>query len=354
MAIILDLEQKLDKIKNLLQNKKVLVAFSGGADSTLVAKLAEDVASQALAITVDNGVMPSDCISMAEKIANQLGIAHQILRQDFLKNPSFKSNPQERCYICKNMMYGILEEYFQNENYDLLVDGTNISDLLEDRPGIMVNYQKNIISPLVNAGLFSEDVKDALKFLNLNYSSSTTCLATRITTNTEISAKKISRIDYAEKFIKNLKDLDMVRVRDDDGRALIQISPVEKLLNRVILAHIDTELKAVGFKRVILDIGGYGDSKKDMVMYKPCKNVENRIMFETELPYQIDMKETCKELQKIGKVKCSPEMGIAMIELAGRNITFFKDGKIFARQIKDKQDAQNLMVEILPCVRRIL
>ena len=330
------------------------MAFSGGADSTLMAKLALEAAAEALAVTIDNGVLPSDCISNAQKVADKIGISHQVLRRDFLKNPSFKANPPERCYICKNMMYEMLEEHLQQENYEILVEGTNISDLLEDRPGIMVNYQKNILSPLVYAGLTAEEVKTALKILNLDYSISTTCLATRISPNAEITPKKINRIDYAEKFIKNLTSLELVRVRDDDGQATIEVSDVNKLLNSGILNHINSELKAVGFRRVNLDIGGYGDSKEDMVVYKPCRDVKNKIMFETELPYSIDVKETCKELQKVGEVKCSLEMGLAMLEFEGRNITIFKKGKIFARRVKDKEEAHDVLLKVLPLIRRVL
>ena len=239
-------------------------------------------------------------------------------------------------------------------NFDAIADGTNISDLLEDRPGIMVNYQKNILTPLVYGGMTEEDVRDALKMLELEYSSSTTCYATRIPAGHEITPKKINRIAYAETMIKNITGVASVRVRDEDNVARIEVSDVDKLLNSGILNHISSELNAVGFKRVTLDISGYGHSKKDMVIYKPCKDEANKIMFETELPYPIDIQETCGELEKIGDVKCSLQMGVAMMELGGRNVTIFKKGKIVARRVKDKEDAQELMIKVLPLIRRIL
>jgi uncharacterized protein len=144
----------------------------------------------------------------------------------------------------------------------------------------------------------------------------------------------------------------VVRVRDQDGIALIEIENNEKLLNSGVLNHIDSELKAVGFKRVNLDIGSYGNSKRDLVVYKPCKDEKHKIMFETELPYTINIEETCKELENLGNVKCSIEMGIVMLEIQGRNVTIFKTGKIVARRVVDKEDAENLLVEVLPNVRR--
>lgn len=350
----MDLQQKIEKVKEYLKDKEVLVAFSGGADSTLVAKIARDAAKNALAVTVDNGVLPSDCISNAKQIADEIGISHEVIKEDFLKDESFKSNPPHRCFICKNKMYTKLQDIAGDKGFEIIVDGTNISDLLEDRPGIMVNYEKNIKSPLVYAGFTEEEVRDALKMINIDYSTSTTCFATRISTGSEITPKKINRIGYAESLIKNTIGEGLVRVRDYNDVARIEVGNVAKLLNMNILNHISLELKAVGFKRVTLDIEGYGDDKKDLVVYKPCKDEENKIMFETELPYEIDIKKTCAELEKMGSPKCSEEMGIAMVETEGRNVTVFKNGKVVARRVVDKEDAENLLIKVLPLIRRKL
>jgi pyridinium-3,5-biscarboxylic acid mononucleotide sulfurtransferase len=347
----MELETKLEQLEDYLKNMKVLVAFSGGADSSLVAYIASKVSKESLAVTVDNGVMPSDCIGNAIKTAKEIGIEHSVVEEDYLNDESFRSNPPNRCYICKNKMYSKLVKIADEKNLEV-VDGTNITDLLEDRPGIMVNYSKNIKSPLVKSGFTAEDVRNALKILNIDYSKSTTCMATRISKNSEITTKKINRINYAESLLKGLSGSDIVRVRDQNGIALIELENVDKILNTGILNHIDSELKAVGFKRVTLDIGGYGNSKKDIVIYKPCKDEKHKIMFETELPYTINIEETCKQLENLGNVKCSQEMGIAMLEIQERNITVFKTGKIVARRVVNKDDAENLLVKVLPSIRR--
>ena len=347
----MELESKLEQLEDYLKNMKVLVAFSGGADSSLVAYIASKVSKESLAVTVDNGVMPSDCIGNAIKIAKAIGIKHSVVEEDYLSDESFRSNPPNRCYICKNKMYSKLMKIADEKNLEV-VDGTNITDLLEDRPGIMVNYGKNIKSPLVKSGFTVEDVRNALEILNIDYSKSTTCMATRISKNSEITPKKINRINYAESLLNGLSGSDVVRVRDQNGVALIELGNVDKILNIGILNHIDSELKAVGFKRVTLDIGGYGNSKKDIVIYKPCKDEKHKIMFETELPYTINIEETCKQLENLGNVKCSLEMGIAMLEIQERNITVFKTGKIVARRVVDKDDAENLLIKVLPSIRR--
>ena len=350
----MEIEKKLDILSKYLKNERVLVAFSGGADSTLVAKIAQDVSNEAVAVTVDNGVMPSEFIGNTKRVARDIGIKHIVVNEDFLLDEAFKSNPPNRCYICKNKMYSKLEEVAKSEGYDKIIDGTNITDLLEDRPGTMVNYAKNIKSPLVKAGFTAEDVREALENMDVPYSNATTCLATRISKNSPITPKKINRIKYAESLLKGIARSDVVRVRDEDGNARIEVSNMDKLLNKGILSHINSELKAVGFKRVAMDISGYGDSKKDLVIYKPCKDEKNKIMFETELPYEINIKETCRELKKLGHVKCSEKMGIAMLETSGRNVTIFKKGKIVARRVLDKEDAELLLVEVLPHVRRVI
>jgi uncharacterized protein len=348
------LENKLEEVKKLLKDQKILIAFSGGADSTLVAKMAVEMAKTPLAVTIDNGVLPKDCISNAKKIADELGIEHQVIKEDFLEDPKFRENNPNRCFICKNKMYSKLEEIAEKEDFPIVVDGTNISDLLEDRPGIMVNYQKNIFSPLVEAGMTREDVLEALEKNKINYSKSTTCMATRIATGEELSPKKINRINYAESLIKTISKSSDVRVRDYGGIGQIQVPDISPLLNAQTLQHIDAELKAVGFKQVTLDIGGYGKTKKDLVVYKPCKDEAHKIMFETELPYEIDIQKTCAELEEIGSIKCSPSMGIAMMELNGRNVTVFKNGKIVARRVIDADDAQELLIKVLPKVRRLI
>ncbi len=349
----MNLDQKIKKLKEYLKDKKVLVAFSGGADSTLVAKIAKDVCSEAVAITVDNGVLPPDCIENARNIAAQIGIHYEVIKENFIENEAFKSNQPNRCFICKKIMYSKLQETAEKKGIDTIVDGTNISDLLEDRPGIMVNYEKNIVSPLVYAGFTSDEVRDTLKKFDIAYSSNTTCFATRIAKYSEITLKKINRISYAESLIKNMAG-EPVRVRDDNDIARIEVGNLDKLLNRASLNHISSELKAVGFKRVTLDINGYGEEEKELVIYTPCKDEKNKIMFETEVPYQIDIKKTCFELEKIGSVKCSDEMGIVMLEIDGRNITIFRAGKIVARRVIDKEDAEDLLIEVLPRIRRFV
>lgn len=350
----MNLNEKIKKAEDIIKDKNIAIAFSGGADSTLIAYLANKVANKSIAITFNNEIMPSNFLNNTKKIAESIGIQHEIIDQNFLDIEKFKENRSDRCYLCRSIMYSQIIELANEKGFETIVDGTNISDLLEDRPGIMINYENNILSPLVNAGIEKEEVIEFLNENNIEFSKATTCLATRIKTGEKITGKKINRIKYAEDLIKSLTKDETVRVRDISDTAQIELENIDPLLNKNTLKLIESELKAVNFKKITLDIGTTASEKKDIVIYKPCKDEANKIMFENELPYKIDIVKTCKNLKKLGEVKCSEKMGVAMIDINGRNITLFENGKIVARKVKDKEDAQNILIEVLPLIRRII
>ena len=350
----MELSQKIEKAKEYMKGKNLAIAFSGGADSTFIAYLSKKVANNTLAIIFNNGLMPSKFLDDAQKVAKNLEIEYEIINDDFIKNEKFIENDSKRCFICKNIMYSKIKKLANEKGYETIVDGTNINDLLEDRPGIMVNYEKNILSPLANAGIEKEEVLEFLSEKNINYSKMTTCLATRINRKEKITLKKINRINYAENLLKNLTKLETVRVRDFSNTAQIEVEDLAPLLNKNTLQLIESELKAVNFKKITLAIDTLAKAKKEIVVYKPCKDEANKIMFENELPYEIDINKTCIELEKLGPVKCSDEMGVAMVDISGRNVTLFKNGKIVARKVQDKEDAQSILLEVLPLIRRTL
>lgn len=346
------IQKKLDGLKSFFHDKKVIVAFSGGADSTLLALVARDEAKDALAVTVDNGVMPPECIPKAEQIAKKIGIKHHIIANNFLKDSDFEINSPNRCYICKNKIYQQLEEMASDYQYDFVTDGTNITDLFEDRPGLMVNIEKNIRTPLVQYGFTSQEVRTILNNMNVEYNPSTTCLATRIPTGVMITPEIINCINYAEDLVSNLTGLDVVRVRYNEKIALIEVEDIDKLIDKTILNHLDSKLKAAGFEKVTMNIASHKNSEKEIFVCKPCKNEKNGMMLEAQLPYRLNIPETCHELETLGEVKCSPNMGIAILEFDGRTITLSENGKIVARMMEDREDAQNLLIRVLPCIRR--
>jgi uncharacterized protein len=346
----MNLDDRINKVKNELKDKKIAIAFSGGADSSLLASLAVEVCDNPLAITFDNGLMPTDFIKNSTKSAEELGIKHKIIKMNMLDVEGFKKNNKNRCYVCREMMYAKIKEAANEEGIEIIVDGNNISDLLDDRPGILVTYQNNILSPLIKAGIESEEVIQYLDENNIKYSKATTCLATRINTDTKLSLKNINRINYSENLIKNITKSEVVKVRDKGDIAEIELNDLS-LLNENKINLIANELKAVSFKKILLNITPK-ENKEELVVYKPCKDVEDKIMIEKELPYTININKTALELEKLGEVKCSENIGVAMLEVDGKNVTVFENGKIVARKVNDLEDAREILVKVLPLIRR--
>lgn len=348
----MEVEEKINRVKEIIKGKKIAIAFSGGADSTLVSYLAKEVADDPIAIIFNNGIMPKKFQEYAEKRAEEIGIKHELVGKKFIDICAFTKNTPKRCFLCRELMYNEIKQVANEKGYEIIVDGTNITDLLEDRPGILVNYANNICSPLVKAGIESEEVHKYLNDNEIKYSKATTCLATRIKTNEEITTKKINRISYCEDLIKNISKREVVKVREENDNATIEIDDLEPILNKNIINLIANELKAVNYKKITLNISPK-ESKQELAIYKPCQDEAGKIMFENQLPYEIDIKKTSEKLEELGKVKSSDKMGVAMVEINESNITVFKTGKIVARKVKNQEDAQNILIKVLPKIRRV-
>ncbi|MDR1820341.1 MAG: 7-cyano-7-deazaguanine synthase [Methanobrevibacter sp.] len=344
-------EEKIRKVKNILKGKKIIIAFSGGADSVLIGHIAKEVSEEIIAVTFDNGLMPSNFSNEVKKIAENIGIEHILIEEDLLENTKFSENRENKCFICRNLMYNEIKKIADENNIAIIVDGTNIDDLMDNRPGIIVNYDVGVVSPFVKVGLEKNEIIEYLKKNNIDYITSTTCFATRIEKNSKITSRKINMIKYGENLLKSILKTDELRVRLVlDDMALIELVNIDPILNKNSLVHITSELKSVKFKKVALNVEPQIKKKKELI-YKPCKDEANKLMFENDLPYKIDIKKTCEELKKIGEIKCSNEMGVIMLDIDGRNLTLFGKGKLVARKIKDKEDVQDLLIKVLPLIR---
>ena len=134
----MNINVKINRVKEILKDKKIALAFSAGADSTLLAYLAKEAGADALAITYDNQIFPSEFLEFAKKRADEIGIRHEIIENNFLDVDDIVDNTPQRCLVCRRLMYGAIKQKANEEGYEIIIDGNNITDLTHDRPGIQI------------------------------------------------------------------------------------------------------------------------------------------------------------------------------------------------------------------------
>ncbi|WP_287586127.1 ATP-dependent sacrificial sulfur transferase LarE [Candidatus Borrarchaeum sp.] len=256
------LEEKIERVYDILRDKTVVVAFSGGVDSSTIALLAKDVAKKVLAITANSQTVPLGEIEDAKRIAEEMGITHIIIEVDELAHPEFAKNPENRCYYCKKALFEVLSEFRAQEGADLIIDGTNASELKEHRPGYVALKELGIRSPLAEAGITKPEIRQIAQSRGFSFANKPplACLSSRIPYGQIITEEKIFRVGKAEKFVREvLKDVRVLRVRDYDDFAKIEIghNEFDKLFDNETINKIVTHLKDLGYKHVYLDLEGY-------------------------------------------------------------------------------------------------
>ncbi|MDH5816445.1 MAG: ATP-dependent sacrificial sulfur transferase LarE [Candidatus Nezhaarchaeota archaeon] len=265
-----DLKFMVEELVSRLKGKgSVLVAFSGGVDSSLVAYLAHlALGNEALAVTIKSPLSPFGELEEAIEIAKLIGIRHEIVELNELEIPGFSSNPRDRCYLCKKFRFKKLKELASQRGIRVIVDGTSKSDALEHRPGIRALIEEGVYSPLLEAGFTKDQVREIVKLLNLPFHDKppNSCLMTRIPYGSEVTLERLARIGLAEKIVKERLKLRMIRVRDHGDLARIEVSRDERRLffDETVLDFVANELKRLGFKFVTLDVEGYRTGSFDL------------------------------------------------------------------------------------------
>ncbi len=333
----MNLEDKINIVKNILKDKKVAIGFSGGADSTLIAHLSSKVAKDTLAITIDNHIFPNGFIENTQKLTESFGIKHEIVDINFYEDEYFLSNDSKRCYTCRNLMYSKIEEIAHAKGFDFICDGNNISDLVIDRPGILITYKKNFHTPFIEAKLTSKEIHKYLNDNGIPYSRSTTCLATRLPTNTKTTREKIEKISCCEDYILANTNCEIVKVRDLGELGIIEVDNINELFANNKFININDELKSKGYKKVALNLSQIDDDEYINIDYS-----DNA--FSYQLPFTINLENTKKQLEKIILINNEK------IELD--NIEIFDSGLIKGHDLKTYDIALDTFMEILPKLRR--
>lgn len=288
--IKMQLEYKIKRLEDFLRDKKSILGFSAGSDSTLIAYILSKVSPDSLLVTVNNNMMPDEFIEYTKKQADKFNLKHKVINLDFLTDEIFQNNGKERCYECRKLMYYNIQQLPEFKEYDYFLEGTNITDLLEDRPGIMVLDMFNMTSPLVECGITKDDVFDMIEYFNLEYSFDTTCLATRIKTNQTVNHERLEMIHEAEQFVRSIVNQENVRVRFDDFNAIVTVDYPMDILDEKLLTRIRKKIQIIGFKKVFLDITGYD---KTMLV----ESIDDNGDYYYQLPYNIDLLKTKENLE---------------------------------------------------------
>jgi len=244
---------------NLTQYSSVIIAFSGGIDSSLVAYVAGQVlGKRALAVTSASASLKRADLALAEKLADDWGIAHKVIVTDELSKPEYRANPTDRCFHCKTSLYTYLDEMAKTTHVEVVLNGTNLDDLGDHRPGLVAAENFEVRSPLVEAGFRKADIRALATALGLENADKpqAACLSSRFPYGTQITLALLAQVEAAEEVMSEL-GFTQFRVRHHGDVARLEVPSAE--LSKAV--HLQDELqrriKAAGYTYVALDLGGF-------------------------------------------------------------------------------------------------
>ncbi len=260
--IPVETEKKYENLKKDLKSMgRILVAFSGGVDSTFLLKVAKDVVGDnVLAVIASSATYPEREQREAIRFADDLGVRYKVIHTKELDDPNFRDNPPERCYFCKKELFSRLKEIAGEENIPFVCDGSNFEDTFDYRPGGKAAAELDVRSPLKDAGLEKSEIRILSKRLGLPTwnKPAMACLSSRFPYFTRIEMESLRQIDAAEEYLKNMGFMQ-VRVRHHGPIARIEISPQDfpRMIEGEARTAIVENLKKLGYQYVAIDLAGY-------------------------------------------------------------------------------------------------
>lgn len=272
----MSIDYKLNMLKNNIKKlKSVAVAYSGGVDSTFLLKVAHDIlGDKAIAVTAKSSTYPEREFNEAKKFAEEIGVKHIVIVSEELEIEGFSKNPTNRCYFCKKELFTKIKDVARQNNVEKILDGSNLDDIKDYRPGMEAAKELDIISPLKEAELSKKDIRELSKSMGLKTwnKPSFACLSSRVPYGSEITMSKLKMIEISEQFLLDL-GFRQVRVRHHGDIARIEISPEERqrFFNLELMDKVADKLKNIGFKYVTLDLLGYRTGSMNEVLTKQEK-----------------------------------------------------------------------------------
>jgi uncharacterized protein len=274
----MDLKDKYNSLQRILRELgKVVIAYSGGVDSTFLLKVAVDTlgAENVLACISAGVAEPSNLLVRAEKLIEQIGARLEVIETDELSDPNFAANKTDRCFHCKSHICKVLIDIAKERGFEHVIFGTNFDDLDDFRPGNRAMKVFGIRSPLAEAKLTKQDIRQLSRQMNLPTADqpASPCLASRISYGLKVTSERLKQIDEAEEFLRSLGFVEF-RVRHHDTIARIEVNPqdIEKVTTEPTRSQIIDKLKSLGFKFVTVDLQGFRSGSLNEPLSEKEKN----------------------------------------------------------------------------------
>lgn len=268
-AITMREDPRLGNLIDILRSAgSAVVAYSGGVDSTFLLKAAALSGMRAFAVTGISPTMPEQDLLDAKVMAAEVGVPHLIIRTSELERDEFRRNPPDRCFYCKSVLFGRLRAIAESDGYAHLLDGSNLDDVDDWRPGRKAALAYGVRSPLIEAGLRKEDVRDLSRALGLRTwnKPSSPCLSSRFPYGETITVEALKRVEEAEKFLKSLGFGELrVRHHGDTARIELAVDELPRMLDPETRRAVTEKLRSLGYSFVSLDLEGFRSGKMNIV-----------------------------------------------------------------------------------------
>ena len=241
--------------------RSLIVAFSGGVDSTFVLKVAHDtIGDSVIALTTTSPTMPDEDRDSALAMARLIGARHMVVESNELEIPGYAANPLNRCYLCKHNLFTVCEAKAAELGIDVIVDGLNLDDLHDYRPGMQAASEKRVRHPLVEAGMTKADIRELSRSMGLPTwdRPASPCLSSRFPYGTLITPEGLEKVSAGEKLLHSMGfAIARVRYHGDVARLELEQSEIARVFEPVVRETIDREFKKIGFRFVAIDLKGF-------------------------------------------------------------------------------------------------